>query len=487
MLNASTDTPFNSERIDMINFPRPHIPTEDEYQRIRTLCIAASYTKLLNSDSTDRKARVADGIFMAISAWEMGIPPMVGLRHMYTTNGKIGCTMQMLLATARRAGVQFQIPNTASVNDMATVGIRRPGEMEWRFYSYTIEMATAAGLMGKKNWLTMTKIMLVWRAIGVAIRFEIPDIVGGMYPLEELLPDAEYDESGSPVGNLILYNPQPESKPKATQKPASSQPQRLADGNKEPEAAREPAVWPSASEGDKLVKFVAFKMQIKSESVLKYAGITDVADISTETGWGKYATAEAAALAIKAAFEEEQKNTPPATPKSPFGGAPVNKWTADELVKIGNYVETNFFDLEADLPMHEGTMWKLLGIGGWLDIPSGYKDAVSRIMAYVNEHPVAICVTRAKWISTNKGAYVLLSNEGGLSVRLYGRDQLRKQGPEWELYAQTLEDKAQHVFEKDHMPDIVITKWEVKQAGDDNKTAYNIVLDDGIYIPTTTF
>lgn len=447
----------------------PYLVTLDEYERIKTLCMAAASSQLLNSDAPDMPTRVADAICMVVATIELGLQPMVGLRHMYSVGGKVGCTMYMLLNIAFRAGVQFQLPEVSSITDVATISIRRPEMEKWSVHSYSVDMAKAAGLVLKPNWLTMPTRLLLWRALGLGMRMDIPDLIGGMYPLEELLPDYRYDESGYPVEPIVLVKP-PATKPAAPTSPNGH------NGQMRQPPPTAPAQWPSVAEAEKLVSYIAHHLQIEKSEVLRLAGIAKADDITAETGWGKYKTALAAKDAIKAIWETQQKNMAPASPKSsPFGGADANGWKQEDFDTIDAFVEANFFDPEANLPMSSDDMLKRLGLSGWLDIAEGYKGAVERIKTYAETHCIPLIVHRAQSMK-GKSPYIALNN-AILSVRLYGQSQLSEKGKRWEEYLSTLVDHKEHTFAADQMPDLVITQWERKEKGE---AAYNTVLKDGL-------
>lgn len=503
VLTSSGFESMFEERTEVLPYRKPQILNQQEYADIRQMCSAAVHTTLLNTDSVSEVQRLADALVMAIMGWEMGVPVMTSLRHMYKVGRDIGCNMQLMMAIARRGGVQFQIPDTANVKEVARVGIKRPDANEFSYFSYSLEMAGSMGLLDKENWKTMPSIMLTWRAVGLGIRFEIPDIVSGMYPLEELMPDQRFNETGAPVGQIIAYNgPKPTNSASASTTRPPQQRQTQPPPEKKKEEA--PPVWPSEGEAHKLVGFLMERLTLTPSEILNYAGIKVESDISVETGWGKWATAKDAAIAIKEAMEKHLASLPPATPKigtglSPFGRSQTespdpasaaepanpNEWTVETLVNIDVLVESNFFDLEAQLPMTGEDMLAALKLTKWTDVQGGFTEAKRLIHQHAFDHQLPLIMHTAEYIKAN-GAHYVLRNRF-FQVRLYGSDQLRDKGPMWTAYIETLKDGEEHDFEEDKMPDLVVAKWKVQKPKTEGATAYNIVMKDGIIIPNIEF
>jgi hypothetical protein len=62
---------------------------------------------------------------------------------------------------------------------------RKDGVISFK-YTFTIEDAKRAGLLSKDSWQKYTKELLVARAISGCARKVFPDVVGGLYTVEEL-------------------------------------------------------------------------------------------------------------------------------------------------------------------------------------------------------------------------------------------------------------------------------------------------------------
>jgi hypothetical protein len=204
----------------------PAIPSEGEVRSLALIADYAARSGFLRSQAakTDMMQRQADAFFVIMYGREMGIPPMTALKTIWVLNGQPTASSQAILAMAKRRGVEVQTPNPAEVKDRAIVKIRRPGG-EWREYVYTDEMAARAGLSGKDNWKKHHAEMLIWRAVSTGLRFEAPDIIGGLYSHEEIAPDIQVDESGEIVEATTTLLPEP-AKPLALPQGTQSEPDK---------------------------------------------------------------------------------------------------------------------------------------------------------------------------------------------------------------------------------------------------------------------
>lgn len=208
----------------------PTLPTVGEIQSIEAICSIAAQSNFVNSSApmNNQIQRKADAFFVVMMGRELGIPAMQALKTIYVINGKPSCSGQALLSLMRRAGCEVTIPDPASITDKATVIVKRPGG-EAHEYTYTKDMAQAAGLIGKDMWKKYPREMLLWRAISTANRFETPDITGGLYTIEELAPDTEVNAEGDVVGQLTIEAPKPAQIPATVEPPAEPEPEHSAD------------------------------------------------------------------------------------------------------------------------------------------------------------------------------------------------------------------------------------------------------------------
>lgn len=130
--------------------------------------------------------KIALSVIMAGA--ELGIPPMVSLRHIFLVEGKVGLSAEMMLTKIIQAGVKFRW--VEKTNEKATIWLHRmPHDPE--SFTFTIEDAKKAELTGKFNWKAYPAAMLRARAISAGARAYCPDITNGCYSREEMEDLAE--------------------------------------------------------------------------------------------------------------------------------------------------------------------------------------------------------------------------------------------------------------------------------------------------------
>lgn len=198
-----------------VSISAPRIHSLAHIDAMHKMCAIAARSGLISSNSNSLAQREADAFVVMAYGVELGIPPITALKTIYVIDGKPSASGQAMLALARRGGVDIRLPDPGSVKTQATVAIKRPRSDEWVEYSYTMDMANKAGLTGKNNWKKHPAEMLIWRAVATAIRFQASDIVGGLYTVEEISPDMEVDEYGTPIGGIVQSSAQPVEQPRS--------------------------------------------------------------------------------------------------------------------------------------------------------------------------------------------------------------------------------------------------------------------------------
>lgn len=135
-------------------------------------------------------------VYLIMTAEELGLNTAYALRSLYPTReGGVGITSQAVLALLYKHG--FKVKIVTSTAEMAHVKVWRPEEKEEDAYEavWTMEKAAAIpiwkdgkwqALTSKYNWSAYPKDMLFWRAIMEAARRKAPDIIAGIYMLDEI-------------------------------------------------------------------------------------------------------------------------------------------------------------------------------------------------------------------------------------------------------------------------------------------------------------
>lgn len=181
----------------------PALPNVHQIQALSLIAETAALSNFLKSNAPLQNVnqRKADAFFVIMMGYECGLPPMTALQQINVVDGKLVMSAQSLVSLARQRGVEFDMPDPATVKSGATVKIKRPGG-EWKSFTFTLDMAKLQQLDGKKNWQKMPQLMLIWRAVSMALRFEAPDLIGPAYAPEEINPDLEVNEDGELVTAL---------------------------------------------------------------------------------------------------------------------------------------------------------------------------------------------------------------------------------------------------------------------------------------------
>jgi hypothetical protein len=125
-------------------------------------------------------------ISIVMKGRELGIPPMYALSNIAVINGKPTASAELMLALVYRDHGDEAVKVIESTPDRCTVAYRRRGWQEPELFSFTIEDAGCAGLLGKDNWRKYPSAMLRARCISAVARFAFPDTIAGLYTPEEL-------------------------------------------------------------------------------------------------------------------------------------------------------------------------------------------------------------------------------------------------------------------------------------------------------------
>ena len=122
---------------------------------------------------------------------EYGIGPMEAIRDVFLIDGKQAFHTRLMLKLARRKGCAIKW-NERSTKKASVTITNAQGETE--SFEYTIEDATTAQLLGKKNWQKYPRLMLSWRCLSEGLNL-MTDL--GMHTADEL--GAETDAYGAPL------------------------------------------------------------------------------------------------------------------------------------------------------------------------------------------------------------------------------------------------------------------------------------------------
>lgn len=149
---------------------------------------------------------------------ELDIPPMTSLQTMSIISGKICMAAQMMLTLALKKGVSYKV-NTDSDKEVS-VTFKRQG-FESYTSSFSVEEAKRAGIYkAQGGWEKWPRDMCFWRAVTRGLRRIAPDVILGLYAIEELKDAPPLNE---PIESQIMPPDAPKPPDNTNQKPPNAQ------------------------------------------------------------------------------------------------------------------------------------------------------------------------------------------------------------------------------------------------------------------------
>ena len=135
-------------------------------------------------------------ISIVMKGRELGVPPMYALSNIAVINGKPTAGAELMLALIYRDHGDEAVRIVESTPERCTIAYRRKSWQEPELFSFSIEDADCAGLLGKDNWRHYPAAMLRARCISAVARLAFPDTIGGLYTPEELGARVRIAEEG---------------------------------------------------------------------------------------------------------------------------------------------------------------------------------------------------------------------------------------------------------------------------------------------------
>lgn len=173
--------------------PSGLLPSEGEWNMLRDQARILMKSGFLPAAvNTEEKA-----IAIALKGRELGIPFMQALAHINIIQGKPTVSSELMLALIFKNCPGAVINYPKSDDKICTIEAKRPGGKP-ALFSYSVDEARTAGLLGKDSWKKYPAAMLRARTVAIVARALFPDaIMGCSYIPEEL--GAEVDEDGDVV------------------------------------------------------------------------------------------------------------------------------------------------------------------------------------------------------------------------------------------------------------------------------------------------
>jgi hypothetical protein len=148
-------------------------------------------------------------VAIMLKARELGIPPMYGLSNIAIIKGKPVANAELMLALIYRDHGDNAIRFKTSDNKQCTVAYRRRSWTQPETYSFTLDDAKQAGLLGNQTWSKYPQAMLRARCISAVARMAFADTIGGLYTPEELGATVAVSDEGE----IVTVNEPPPTEP----------------------------------------------------------------------------------------------------------------------------------------------------------------------------------------------------------------------------------------------------------------------------------
>jgi hypothetical protein len=142
-----------------------------------------SKSKLL---PTALQGKPADTLVVLISGHELGLSPMQSIRGLHVIQGKASMSSDLMQAlVVSKSDICHWFRLVESTEEHATYETLRKGHPEPVSMTYTVEDARKADLINKDNWKRHRAAMLRARACSALCRAVYPDLMMGVYTLDE--------------------------------------------------------------------------------------------------------------------------------------------------------------------------------------------------------------------------------------------------------------------------------------------------------------
>jgi 5'-3' exonuclease len=142
----------------------------------------ALYKSRLFGDFPNPEAILA----IVMTGRSLGMDTVASLRGFHLIKGKPSMSAQLIVGIVKRSHMCEYFRLVESTDKLATWETKRRDEPEPTRMTYSIEDATRAQLTGNDQWKKRPRTMLQWRAGTELARAVYPDLVAGLYSVEEM-------------------------------------------------------------------------------------------------------------------------------------------------------------------------------------------------------------------------------------------------------------------------------------------------------------
>ena len=142
--------------------------------------------KLFRAGVFSSEVKSADTAFaILLAGHELGFTPMAAARNIALVKGKVSLSADAMVGLVKRSSVCAAWHVVDSTATECTIATTRHGDATPTVLTYTIAMATRAGLTGSQTWRAHPEAMLRARCGAALARAVYPDVCGGLYEPDE--------------------------------------------------------------------------------------------------------------------------------------------------------------------------------------------------------------------------------------------------------------------------------------------------------------
>jgi hypothetical protein len=142
--------------------------------------------KLFRAGVFSSEVKSADTAFaILLAGHELGFTPMAAARNIALVKGKVSLSADAMVGLVKRSSVCAAWHVVDSTATECTITTTRHGDATPTVLTYTIAMATRAGLTGSQTWRAHPEAMLRARCGAALARAVYPDVCGGLYEPDE--------------------------------------------------------------------------------------------------------------------------------------------------------------------------------------------------------------------------------------------------------------------------------------------------------------
>ncbi len=139
-----------------------------------------------------------------LAGHEAGVSPMQALSKIHVVDGRPAMSSELMRALVLKAGHEIWVEEASSERVIMS-GVRKGSERPSRV-TWTMDDARRARLVGKDNWKSYPRAMLLARATTELCRMLFPDVLAGISHSIEELSDGDVDESLLDLGPVEVVH-----------------------------------------------------------------------------------------------------------------------------------------------------------------------------------------------------------------------------------------------------------------------------------------